>query len=191
MRPQKERLEARAVSEYRRLLGKEITVRRVHGYAGNSNDTDTFCGPFRVRVVETDANSVVRWMNESDCSWLDPCIDVEIVSGPRTDIRSAWIYGTSWSCGRCRRRRERSDIIEAIQEGTVTKHKMRKGKQKRKSFRVRIVRGQTAEAKTPCVYEFDTEAELDAFLLGVDEADGWLGYEITSIVPRGKLERSR
>lgn len=30
----------------------------------------------------------------------------------------------------------------------------------------------------PCEYEFDTEAELAAFLHGVDEAAGWLDYEV-------------
>lgn len=30
----------------------------------------------------------------------------------------------------------------------------------------------------PVLYEFATEAERAAFLKGVEEADGWLGYEI-------------
>lgn len=27
-------------------------------------------------------------------------------------------------------------------------------------------------------YEFETQAELDAFMYGIDEMDGWHGYEI-------------
>ena len=27
---------------------------------------------------------------------------------------------------------------------------------------------------SPCLYSFNTQGELDAFLLGVDEASGWL-----------------
>ena len=53
-------------------------------------------------------------------------------------------------------------------------------------FRVRIVWGSSAEAHTPCDYEFATKAELDAFLSGVDEAQGWLDYRIARIVPKQK-----
>jgi hypothetical protein len=31
---------------------------------------------------------------------------------------------------------------------------------------------------TACPYTFDTLAELDAFLLGVEEANGWMDYLI-------------
>jgi len=34
------------------------------------------------------------------------------------------------------------------------------------------------ESNPPQTYEFDTKAELDAFLMGVDEMDGWLEYHI-------------
>ena len=48
-----------------------------------------------------------------------------------------------------------------------------------KKFKVKITWGVTSlgddQTKT---YEFDTEKELDAFLYGVDEANGWLEYEI-------------
>jgi hypothetical protein len=111
------RLEQKAMDEYRRLHGKEITVRRVDGYIGDTDATGSFKGPFRVRVVWTDPASVKHWTDEgSRCAWLDPYFDVEVISGPRTDIRSAWIYGTSRSCGVCKKRRERSDIIEAVQD---------------------------------------------------------------------------
>ena len=29
----------------------------------------------------------------------------------------------------------------------------------------------------PLKYEFNTQAELDAFLLGISEGDGWFGYD--------------
>jgi hypothetical protein len=49
-----------------------------------------------------------------------------------------------------------------------------------KKYKVKIFWGTdpaTNDGK-PCHYSFKTEAELDAFLLGVDEAAGWLEYEI-------------
>jgi hypothetical protein len=46
-----------------------------------------------------------------------------------------------------------------------------------KKFKVKITWGVTSlgddQTKT---YEFDTEKELDAFLYGVDESNGWLEY---------------
>ena len=48
-----------------------------------------------------------------------------------------------------------------------------------KKFKVKIHWGVTSfgddQTKT---YQFDTEKEMDAFLFGVDEANGWLEYEI-------------
>ena len=38
-------------------------------------------------------------------------------------------------------------------------------------------------------YEFGTQAELDAFLLGVSEVEGWLEYEIVSV--NGEEEKER
>jgi hypothetical protein len=43
-------------------------------------------------------------------------------------------------------------------------------------YRVWIRWGQT-ERTAPQLHEFDTQEELDAFLLGVDEGCGWLDYE--------------
>lgn len=47
-------------------------------------------------------------------------------------------------------------------------------------FTVTILWGeeQTRRENDPCTYSFKTEAELNAFLKGVDEASGWLEYEI-------------
>ena len=36
-------------------------------------------------------------------------------------------------------------------------------------------------------YEFETQAELDAFYLGVAEMDGWLGYD--DDVPEGYVHK--
>ena len=53
-----------------------------------------------------------------------------------------------------------------------------------KKFKVKINWGQTKESiKT---YEFETEKEMDAFLYGVDESNGWLSYDI-AIYPEGKV----
>lgn len=34
------------------------------------------------------------------------------------------------------------------------------------------------ESVNPSEYSFNTQAEKDAFLMGVDEASGWFDYEI-------------
>jgi hypothetical protein len=47
-----------------------------------------------------------------------------------------------------------------------------------KDNRVRIMWGSHPENRSDFIeYEFDTLAELNAFLLGVDESIGWLDYE--------------
>lgn len=44
---------------------------------------------------------------------------------------------------------------------------------------------------TPSTYTFATQAEVDAFLLGVAEMDGWLGYEVLDhprhVVRKGEI----
>lgn len=48
-----------------------------------------------------------------------------------------------------------------------------------KKYKVKINWGSTSfgdeQMKT---YDFDTEKEMDAFLFGVDESNGWLSYDI-------------
>jgi hypothetical protein len=47
-----------------------------------------------------------------------------------------------------------------------------------KPHKITILWGQDHEdGDEPKTYEFATEGELDAFRLGIDEMDGWLGYE--------------
>lgn len=49
------------------------------------------------------------------------------------------------------------------------------------SYSVTILWGESPEpGDEPKTYTFTTEAERDAFLLGVDEGDGWHGHEIIS-----------
>ena len=44
---------------------------------------------------------------------------------------------------------------------------------------VTILWGSTPEPDdTPVTYEFPTQAEMDAFMAGVEAANGWLDYEI-------------
>ena len=55
------------------------------------------------------------------------------------------------------------------------------GKKTKKKHSVMIVWGERVEeeqANSPYHYSFDTEAELVAFLQGVDAADGWLGATV-------------
>lgn len=44
-------------------------------------------------------------------------------------------------------------------------------------FSVQISWG-SSEPTEPFTYEFSTQAALDAFLYGVDEASGWMDYRI-------------
>lgn len=44
--------------------------------------------------------------------------------------------------------------------------------------KVSILWGKTPEVGDKAVkYDFDTQAELDAFMLGVNEADGWAAFK--------------
>lgn len=42
------------------------------------------------------------------------------------------------------------------------------------------------QGNEPSEYCFATEAELNAFLLGVDEMDGWMGYTVVEDEPSGE-----
>ena len=47
------------------------------------------------------------------------------------------------------------------------------------NYKITILWGQCPEPhQEPITYKFETQAELNAFMLGVDEMDGWLGYEV-------------
>lgn len=53
-----------------------------------------------------------------------------------------------------------------------------------KPYKVNILWGAHPEPDwEPTLYEFATETELHAFLLGIDEADGWAGYSIIEDEP--------
>lgn len=45
-------------------------------------------------------------------------------------------------------------------------------------FSITILWGETPEPDAePITYEFDTQKELNSFIHGVNECDGWLGFE--------------
>ena len=47
-----------------------------------------------------------------------------------------------------------------------------------KKYSVWILWGEDPqEDQEPLQYEFNTQAELDAFLMGIEEGDGWFGYD--------------
>jgi hypothetical protein len=50
----------------------------------------------------------------------------------------------------------------------------------KEEFSITIHWGQpmSREENPPVTYEFDTKKELEAFMLGVDEMDGWMEYVI-------------
>lgn len=51
---------------------------------------------------------------------------------------------------------------------------------KNSPFFVTILWGEAPQQQdSPIEYGFETQAELDAFLYGMAEMDGWGGYEIT------------
>ena len=44
--------------------------------------------------------------------------------------------------------------------------------------KISILWGESPEDGQPAqTYRFETEAELKAFTLGIDQMDGWMGYE--------------
>lgn len=51
--------------------------------------------------------------------------------------------------------------------------------------RIRFGSGSFGDSQDPCEYEFATIGELNAFLLGVDEASGWLDYHQIDPNPDG------
>ena len=57
--------------------------------------------------------------------------------------------------------------------------------------KVRIGWGEDFDEEKPlddqnvATYEFETLREMEAFLLGVDEGNGWLEYEVISIEEAG------
>jgi len=55
-------------------------------------------------------------------------------------------------------------------------------------YKISILWGQSPEdGQEAITYKFNTQAELDAFELGIDEMDGWLGYD--DDVPEGHVHR--
>ena len=47
-------------------------------------------------------------------------------------------------------------------------------------YKISILWGQTPDdGEKAITYRFNTQEELNAFTLGVDEMDGWLGYDDT------------
>ena len=51
--------------------------------------------------------------------------------------------------------------------------------QAQEKFSVWVLWGEEPEYNQcePLQYKFNTRAELDAFLLGIEEGDGWFGYD--------------
>lgn len=49
--------------------------------------------------------------------------------------------------------------------------------------------GAPEEEATPDTYTFDTEAELNAFLLGIAEAEGWMGYRTGEAINEFRREQ--
>lgn len=46
------------------------------------------------------------------------------------------------------------------------------------SFKITIRWGMNSSKQKPTTYEFATQAELTAFMLGVEECHGWREYEV-------------
>ena len=48
----------------------------------------------------------------------------------------------------------------------------------KEKFSITILWGETPEPDAePITYEFDTQKELNAFIHGINECDGWWGFE--------------
>lgn len=102
-------VEALALAEYERWLGKVVHVTSVDGYL--NDDFTTVNGPrsgHAVRVSRTPRQSICRWMDDV---WMDPVWDIEPIDGA-TDIlglHAGFAYGTCYATDG---RTERGDIIE-------------------------------------------------------------------------------
>lgn len=96
--------------------------------------------------------------------------------------RTDWHWGTDRELAEqlCRERNERIGLSEqdvaVLIASTLGKTK--------KDFEVFIRWGRSSDhdedEDETHYYSFDTQAELNAFLNGVDEANGWLDYEIVA-----------
>jgi len=57
--------------------------------------------------------------------------------------------------------------------------KQQERKMEKKKFTVKIIWGITTLPDSKAsTYQFDTEKEMEAFLYGVDEGNGWLDYDV-------------
>ena len=86
-------LEARALADYARHLGKVVEVGFVSGYHGD--DSVEILGPFLVKVTKTSQGDILHWNDE----WLDPYWNVTPVGKyPELNgVRSFWANGPSYS----------------------------------------------------------------------------------------------
>ena len=87
-------LEAKAVADFKAMVGEIITVTSVTGYDDHDNSQD-FYGEFKVKVTSTPESDIRHWCDE----FLDPYWNVDIVE-PVPDVlkgcRSFWTYGPSY-----------------------------------------------------------------------------------------------
>jgi hypothetical protein len=91
-------LEALAMEEYERLLGKTVRVNQLLGYT-NRDFSEEKSGDFVVRIDATPRSDVLRWVDD----WLDPVYNVTVLEANglpgRSPLRSCWIYGKSYHRG--------------------------------------------------------------------------------------------
>lgn len=90
-----EEAETKALERYRSLVGKVVEIEWVQGYIGDDSGDFKCDPPAKVKIVETDKDSILHWNDE----WLDPYYDVELVEPhPKlAEARSLWIYGESYN----------------------------------------------------------------------------------------------
>lgn len=95
--PSAHAIEQAALKDYERHLWRVVVVKAILGHRDNESVDISLERPALVRVLPTDRESVIRWMDE----WLDPVWDVELVeSHPElAGLESPWVYATSYSIG--------------------------------------------------------------------------------------------
>lgn len=87
----REEAEARVLEDYRLVLGQEIRVGYVFGFA-NDWVEEAFSPPVLVRVEETEESVLLNWRYD----WIDPYWNVTVLEDHRFEGDSTYVDGVSY-----------------------------------------------------------------------------------------------
>jgi len=92
----KDEVREQVKTDHAARLGRFIKVWSVDGYVGSSIDSATiyFDPPVLAMVEKAGEDDLFR---EMDGGWVDPVWNVELLGDNPKDVRSCWVYGTSYN----------------------------------------------------------------------------------------------